>query len=172
MTRKTKILLLILATIVIGTSYHYSYLYLPVDFENPDVWVEKHNPTQAEYIHFVRTVEEAAAKDDIGGQTPQETLALWVEAVKAGDLEKASTYFLITERKSALEVMKESVKNGVMPDVIADIENGGVWDVGEYTGAHFDTSTVEEVKESGYPGFEFRFTRNDSNGVWKMKAID
>lgn len=169
--RKYKILLLILVIILAGAGYWYSYLFVPVKFKNINEWIDEKPRSQRELLHYFDKLEEAYKNDDIGGTTPEETLALWVDAVKADDLEKASTYFLVENRTTALEGMGISKKNNVLPDIIEDIENGGIWHVNEYTGARFETSTLAEVKKSGYPGFEFTLTKNPYTGVWKIEEF-
>lgn len=54
-----------------------------------------------------------ATADKVGGKTPQETLALYIDAVEKGDYDLASKYFVLdkqeSERKS-LEVLGEDKK--------------------------------------------------------------
>lgn len=147
----------------------YSYLVIPVtEFQDLDTWVEENNPTREEFVHYTEVLQEAARKDTAGGQTPQETLQLWVDAVKADDLKKASTYFIITRQKNALEGMKESRQNDVLLDVIEDIENGGRWYESDFGTATFDTATLEESKGGENLGFEFTFTKHPETGIWKI----
>ncbi|MEX0651954.1 MAG: hypothetical protein WD509_00560 [Candidatus Paceibacterota bacterium] len=170
-TKKVKVLLTLLVLIIAVTGYYYSYLFIPIsEFKDVDEWMEERPRSRGEYINYITKLEAAAKADDVGGQTPQETLALWVEAVKADDLEKASTYFLITRQKDALETMNLSKENNVLPDVIAEIEDGGYWLVNKYTGARFNTETLSEQR-AGAVGFEFEFVRNDDNGVWKIEEF-
>jgi len=167
---KKNVLIALLVVIVLGVGYRYSYLFIPItEYKNVDEWMAERPRSKGEYINYITELEKAARADDIGGQTPQETLALWVEAVKADNLEKASTYFVITEGKNAFEIMKESKRNNVFPEVIIDIENGGSWSISEYTGARFETHTLEErIKRDGNRGYVFEFTQNKENGVWKI----
>ena len=169
---KVKILLSLLVLIIGVTGYYYSYLFIPItEYKDVDEWMEERPRSRGEFINYITKLEEAGRVDDIGGTTPQETLALWVEAVKADDLEKASTYFLITKQRDALEGMKESKENEVLPRIISDIEDGGRWLITEYTGARFNTSTYVEVQERGRPGFEFEFVENSENGIWKFEEF-
>ncbi len=161
--KKSLIFIIVVSLSVVG--YHYSYLLVPVsqiEFKETSEWLNEKPRSQAEVERYFTALEEAYRKDDIGGETPQETLALWVEAVKEGNLEKASTYFLVEYRSGALERMEESKKNSVLPDIIADIEDGGTWKESENLGASFE-STID-----GTPGYYFEFTKNPYTGVWKL----
>ena len=82
-SRKVKILLSLLVLIVGFTGYYYSYLFIPItEYKDVDEWMAERPRSKGEYINYITELEKAAKADDIGGKTPQETLALWVEAVK------------------------------------------------------------------------------------------
>ncbi len=44
---------------------------------------------------------ERALRDDAGGTTPQETISLYIAALRAGEYERASTYF-VSDKQSAI----------------------------------------------------------------------
>jgi hypothetical protein len=53
-----------------------------------------------QYIHGV---EEQLRSDTDGGKTPEETLHMFIAALKAGDIEKAKSYYsLYPEKRSAM----------------------------------------------------------------------
>ncbi len=160
---KVKILTSLLVLFIGFTGYYYSYLFIPItEYISVDKWMAEKPRSKGEYINYITKLEEVAKTDNIGGKTPQETLSLWVEAVKADDLKKASTYFLITKRKDALDTMRKSRANNVLPEVVNEIDDGGIWRVSKYLGASFET-TVD-----GSPGYYFEFTKNPNNGTWKI----
>lgn len=170
-TKRNTILLVILAAIVFGIGYYYSYRFLPTEFKDYDEWINERPRSLGEVIHYSEELEEAYRNDFYGGATPEETLALWVEAVKEDDLEKASLYFLVDYRKSALERMQESRRNNVLPEIIDDIENGGEASISSAGNrASFDTATAEE-RVSGNLGFNFRFVINPYTEVWKLEEF-
>jgi hypothetical protein len=76
------------------------------------VWVAR---TQAENArHIVDRIEEQARKsyeiamqDTYGGETPQETLRLYIEAVEKGDYVLASKYFIGDYQEKALEALQK-----------------------------------------------------------------
>src|SRR3990167_1902802 len=46
-----------------------------------------------------KEIYDAALRDTYGGKTPQETLAMYIEAVEKGDYELASKYFVEEKRE-------------------------------------------------------------------------
>lgn len=167
---KKNILIALLVVIILGVGYQYSYLVVPVEFKDYGDWIEEKPRSAGEIQRYNDALVEAYENDFFGGETPEETLGLWVEAVKEDDLEKASLYFLVDARREALESMKISRENKVLPDVIEDIENGGKWYENEYTGARFDTASEEETRE-GYIGFELEFIKNPYTNIWKLEKF-
>ena len=55
---------------------------------------------------------EMAMADTFGGQTPQETLEMFIKAVEAGDYELASKYFIIPKQTDELESLKSAPRDG------------------------------------------------------------
>ena len=60
---------------------------------------------ELERIESERTAAQAA--DTIGGETPQETLRMFIDAVEAGDYELASKYFVIEKQEEWEEDLEE-----------------------------------------------------------------
>ena len=48
---------------------------------------------------FVRELEQKYLDDTYGGQTPEETLELFISAIEAGDLNLAAKYFVLDEQE-------------------------------------------------------------------------
>lgn len=70
-------------------------------------------PWMNEYIKILKERGEANKNDFVGGNTPEETIDLFVAALKKGDYELASRYFTIEQqevwRKKFQELSKEQV---------------------------------------------------------------
>src|SRR3989344_5268746 len=58
------------------------------------------NKQLAVYEKAEKAYVEAMTADTYGGKTPQETLDLFVDSLKKGDIELASKYFLLDENLS------------------------------------------------------------------------
>ncbi|MFC1756547.1 hypothetical protein ACFLZC_00075 [Patescibacteria group bacterium] len=63
--------------------------------------------------------EQAKTADEVGGQTPQETLAMFISAVEAGDYELASKYFVIDKQEEWRDNLG-AVKN--VNDLLFDLQ--------------------------------------------------
>ncbi len=73
-------------------------------------------------------VEQKMAGDEMpegaaqGGVTPEETFAMFLEALKAGDTELASRYFVITRRQSWQESLRQIKAGGGLRQCIASFQ--------------------------------------------------
>lgn len=61
-------------------------------------------------LRYYAELERQYAEDTYGGKTPEETLRLFIDALKAGDIELASKYFVMEEREKTKKDL-EAVKN-------------------------------------------------------------
>jgi hypothetical protein len=79
------------------------------------------------YQKWEERYEQAMREDTYGGKTPEETLQMFIDALKKGDIELASKYFalntnenseyFLTRRKWEEEI-KTAQSNGRIPDAI------------------------------------------------------
>ena len=129
------------------------------------------------YKGLVTDFEDAMKADTWGGKTPQETLDLFIDALRKGDVELASKYFLIettvndpnyltrNEWVLALEQAKEDGRLDEIADLVSratpDIENRAYEE--DYKFAIFDDSK----KLDGYINMQL----NTSSGVWKIESL-
>lgn len=66
-------------------------------------WYQYRNsPEYAQKLEYQKLVE-AYKNDTYGGDTPEETLQLFIDALKAGDTELAAKYFVLDEREKMRE---------------------------------------------------------------------
>ena len=129
------------------------------------------------YIYWQRTnslnqlaqqQEEADAKaygekmaDTYGGKTPAETLRLYIDAVKKGDYELASKYFVAKDQAEDLIYLKDASAGGLaiyinnVETTYASIENG----IGGYSSDKKEFGTIKPFFSEFvlYP-----------NGIWKL----
>ena len=104
---------------------------------------------------------EMAMADTFGGQTPQETLEMFIKAVEKGDYELASKYFIIPKQeewRDNLISINNNNKQGIFLEPLSTIDLS----LGEYSSDRnkfimHDPILVEFIL---YP-----------NGVWKIVEI-
>ncbi len=112
----------------------------------------------------------AMAKDMMGGTTPQETLDMFVAALRTGDVEKAAGYFMFDDNLSrakwvtGLAGLKEKGLLGKMAD---DIEQNARPGTPAYEG---DYGFVLYNKDGGI-GAEIDMEFNAQSGVWKLQGL-
>ena len=74
--------------------------------------------TAEKYFNDLREKYEA---DTYGGSTPEETLQLFVDALKKGDVDLASKYFMVEEQELWKEKFKGIIANGKLDFLIRDL---------------------------------------------------
>lgn len=128
------------------------------------------------YKGLVTDFEDAMKADTWGGKTPQETLDLFIDALRKGDVELASKYFAIednvndpnyltkkgwldylleVERRGNLQAMADDIKKNAIPT-----KNGD----GESTG-------FKLLNQDGTVGVLIEMGFNSRSGVWKIESL-
>ena len=69
------------------------------------------------------TLDEAYRNDSYGSSTPEGTLALFVDALKQGDAELASKYFVVEKRELGFSQIKTIIKNNRTKEVVRELQN-------------------------------------------------
>ncbi len=105
-------------------------------------------------------IYQAQLADTYGGQTPQETLQLYIVAVEKGDYELASKYFVIENQSKELESFEGATSDEVSKYVLVldDVLDNG----GEYSRdkSYFSFNGSILTRMTLYP-----------SGVWKIIEI-
>jgi len=122
------------------------------------------------YQKVEKAYVEAMTADTYGGKTPQETLDMFVEALRVGDAELASKYFLLDENSSRekwaahlaniqdrdlLEKMASDIKIGARP-------LGSVYENNFAFGLFNDNGVV---------GVKIDMRLNQYTGIWKIESL-
>ena len=121
---------------------------------------------QYEKDYNARMEAERAAKmaDTYGGKTPAETLSMYIDAVKKGDYELASKYFVEQNRKTELDKFNGATTDkitsfiGELEVVIKNINSGQ----GSYNPEKTELNLLNPIMVD----FELY-----PNGIWKITEI-
>src|SRR3989344_5204182 len=70
----------------------------------------------------LKNLEKAYAEDSFGCETPEETLALFIDALKKEDTELAAKYFVLDKQEEWREDLEKIKEKGLMGDMIKDLE--------------------------------------------------
>ncbi|AKM84052.1 TPA: hypothetical protein DCZ46_01845 [Candidatus Campbellbacteria bacterium] len=114
---------------------------------------------------YLAKKDQLYAQDIYGGATPEETLDLYIEALKVGDLELASKYFRLEDQENELIELKKM----------------GAVDIDEYVsvlnthGGSFCSETFGWCEINGvFNNMEVslaKFILNEQTNKWKMESI-
>jgi predicted 3-demethylubiquinone-9 3-methyltransferase (glyoxalase superfamily) len=121
--------------------------------------------SQEELDEYYRKVDELKASDIYGGKTPEETLQLYVEALKIGDMELASKYFRLEDQEKELSLYITSNKEDINY-FVKILENATVTSYNE----NFNTYELRG-KNNGEDVLMANFVRIEQSGLWKLKSI-
>jgi uncharacterized protein YtpQ (UPF0354 family) len=80
------------------------------------------------------------AQDSFGGETPEETLRLVIDALKIGDTDLAAKYFVMDKQSEWKQDLAKIKEKGILENMIGDLENKKEDKVDENTGRYFITA--------------------------------
>lgn len=120
-------------------------------------------------------LERALKNDTYGGKTPEETLRLFIDALKKGDLELASKYFALETNMNDPNYLTRKT----WEDDLAQAEKEGRI---EEIASRLGDAKPAGSSMPGYFGFEVRdkagnlvgdigMRLNDKSGVWKIESL-
>jgi hypothetical protein len=131
--------------------------------------IEKYRAAEREYV-------AAMTADTYGGKTPEETLQLFIDALKAGDIELASKYFALETntqdpdyltRNKIVKALQEEKQKGRL-QYIADILSRAIPDP---TGSLYESDYGFVVYEKEKIIAEINMEFNKESSVWKIQSL-
>lgn len=129
------------------------------------------------YVLWERAYEDAMRQDTYGGKTPEETLRMFVDALKKGDVELASKYFMLetnekdpgylTRRKweEALIVARSNEKLGEIIQLLEKTEN----DPSSALGSEYSVFLMYDQSGKYASDIDLRF--NKFSNIWKIESL-
>lgn len=118
---------------------------------------------------FLENYEELMKADTVGGQTPEETLKMFIEALRAEDVALAAQYFLLDDegkRDKWVTYLQEIKDNGLMKKMADDL---GRAVPGE---AVYEKDFIFEILlDDESVGRSVDMELNESSGVWKIESL-
>lgn len=113
---------------------------------------------------MARELEEKYKNDTYGGDTPEQTLQLFIDALKAGDTELASKYFVIEKQEEWKEDLENVKKSGTLNNMINDLLHAKKTKSEEYK-TLFVITNEKSVVTSLISIFKI------PNGKWKIESL-
>lgn len=113
-------------------------------------------------IRYYKNLERQYAEDTYGGQTPEETLQLFIDALKAGDIELASKYFVVEKQGEWFKNIEKVQKNGHLDDMIEDLMRVNK------SKEEVDSALFVGTNEKNIASLIISMGFNDAAGIWKI----
>lgn len=114
---------------------------------------------------YVHDLEEQYRTDTDGGMTPQETLALFIEALETGDLSRASRYFLPEKRDETLALFRDIESGPGLERMITEAR------ALELSRQDDERAFFTLVDEDNVVSVQVVLAKNPATGVWKITDI-
>ena len=86
-------------------------------------YLQYQNSPERQAEEFVKAWERAYREDTYGGITPEETLQLFIDALKKGDTDLAAKYFLVDDQEKWRMNLLTTKENNKLELMIEDLEN-------------------------------------------------
>ena len=102
---------------------------------------------------------------DFGGETPQETLKLFIRALEKNDLTLAAKYFIPENREVVSEDLEKLNNTDMLGDLIKDLKNIKLGKPLDETRYYF-----EIIDETGQTAAALELIKNQK-GLWKMVSL-
>jgi len=112
------------------------------------------------------TLDEAYRNDNYGSTTPEGTLVLFVDALKQGDADLASKYFVVEKREMMKKELSAGLKSGgvkTLTDIVSRDKKGYLASVNLFV---FDTFDEKNNAE-----FSFRLLKNEYSQKWLIESL-
>lgn len=123
------------------------------------------------YLTWEEKYQEAMKNDTYGGKTPQETLDLFVEALRAEDVELASKYFVLNTNGEVDEkwtiYLSDMQKEDLLQSMARDIER----DARPLKASYKDDDSFALFNDDGTVGVLIDMEINKESGVWKIESL-
>lgn len=123
-------------------------------------------------MNTIANFEEAMRNDTYGGETPQETLELFIHALNKGDMDLAAKYFVLetdgTQNKKLTQLLFDIQKNKEMElflNLLSNVEPNEEDRISE------DDYKFIAVDGKGDVVLYIDMTLNEYSGVWKIDGV-
>ena len=117
-----------------------------------------------------RDYKMAMMRDEVGGATPAETLAMFVAALRANNAEGAAELFMLDDNGSRAKWQAQLVDlqaQGMFAQMADDIEKNAK----ATSPAYEDNAQFEVLNQDGTVGALIVMQLNIFSGVWKLQSL-
>lgn len=112
----------------------------------------------------VKNLEKKYAEDPYGGETPEETLRLFIDALKKGDTDLAAKYFILDKQQGWREDLAKIKDKNLLDEMVKDLERA------ELTKEE-ETAFLTLTDENNVVLSELVMHKNPQNNRWKITEL-
>jgi len=120
------------------------------------------------WVKFGQEVEKLYRQDKDGGKTPEETMALFLDALRSGDTDQASKYFILDKQDQWREDLVKIKADGYLDEMVEDVGGATLAEKNEAEATYYMKSFDESGKELSTP---IILNFNQKSGVWKISVL-
>jgi Cu/Ag efflux protein CusF len=122
---------------------------------------------EQEAMRRLEAIEQQYKNDTYGGDTPEKTLQLFIDALKKGDIDLAAKYFVIDKQEEWKKDLQLTMGKGLFSIMVQDLENlKNPYTIGQGDNIQFVFEAYDEKK------LVLQVTViKGSNGKWKIEDM-
>lgn len=136
---------------------------------NVPIFGEEAGQKQTSEQKYFAELEEKYKNDLYGGETPEQTMQLFISALKAGDTELASKYFVIEKQEEWRGKLEESKTAGNLTKYALLVEKASVKKYGkEIYAGHYQ---INYPLQQGQPDWNIDMSLNTKTNKWKLESL-
>ena len=132
------------------------------------------------YLAWEENYKKAMTEDVYGGKTPEETLQMFIEALKKEDVELASKYFALNTnenseyyltRREWEEGLKKAKEEGKLEEIVSKIEQTKPTSYFESYSWYKKSFSFESLNKDGVVEILIELGLSPFSGVWKIISL-
>ena len=123
------------------------------------------------YLDWQKNYEKAMTEDTYGGKTPEETLKMFIEALKKEDVETASKYFLLDENGNVDQKWARALQDTKVAGKFQDLANSLLKATPDLETRTSPEDFKFKIYEGGTLKVYINMQLNKYSGVWKIESL-
>lgn len=124
---------------------------------------------QEQYENLVQAYQDELRADMYGGKTPEETLQMFITALRSGDVELASKYFFVSatvDRSKWIDLLNDVKRKGYLNQMASDLEQ---YDTARALYGPYYLFVYKN--DDGTVGLQLTMILNEAAGIWKIESL-
>jgi len=115
-------------------------------------------------MKMVEEWENKYKNDTFGGSTPEETLTLFIDALKKGDTDLAAKYFVLDKQEEWRSDLSKIAEKGLLPAMVGDLERTEL-------SIKNNSAFFSLIDENKFVVSELVMHKNTDTGRWKITEL-